>query len=589
MKTLLENNDSIEKSVDTMLGSMSLDEKVGQLMVFPLYGAFITPDIVDLIRRYHIGGLRITQKFQPGTDEHRRKVPAPDYLTRSLPPPDPSTYDRQPELDRISWTPREQVEAVNKLREMAMNRSSGIPLHLVFDQEGEGADFLFGQRLMPYPMGLRATGNPEVAYRAALAIGRQAYAMGANLIHSPVLDVNTNPSNPEIGPRSYSCNPDEVAMYAMASMKGFNEANIACTAKHFPGRGASSSDAHYGLPEIKLSREDLYKNHIQPFRKLIAAGVQAVMAAFTSYPALDPSGQPAAVSEKIIKGLLRDELGFNGIVTTDNIEMGGLLERYGMCEAAVMALNAGCDMILCRSYTPVRKALIESVISAVKDGRYQEKSLDQSVARILRFRANLGLFENGGIVDPDMADKPFNNKEIVNIASEAARKSTLLMRNADDVLPIKSSQKVLLVEQAHHFHKFINNSYSHPGLLWSEMCRYSDNVGVVLVNETVTEEDQRAVMNRLDWADVIVVTGYYNYRSRNELRPYLMSILGAAKVPVVVVANTPYEQFGAPAEARNVIVSFCPSGRENIRAVADTLFGKLVPTANLDTVIRSQG
>ena len=585
MTTLLENNDSIEKSIDTLLGSMSLGQKVGQLMVFPIYGAFITPDIVELVEKFHIGGLRITQKFHPGTDEHRRKVPPPEFLTRSLAGPDEKTYDRQPELERISWSPREQAEAVNRLRAMAMNRRSGIPLHFVFDQEGEGADFIFGQRLLPYPMGLRATGDPEMAYKAALAIGRQAYALGANLIHSPVLDVNTNPANPEIGPRSYSSNPDEVALYAMASMRGFNEANIACTAKHFPGRGASSSDAHYELPEINLSREDLYQNHIEPFRKLIGAGLQAVMAAFTSYPELDPTGRPAAVSEEIIKGLLREELGFNGIITTDNIEMGGLLEKYGMSEAAIMALNAGCDMILCRSYTPVRKGLIESVLTAVKQGRYPEKALDESVARILRFRRNLGLFENGGIVDPELAGLPFNDREIVDITNEAARKSTLLLRNADEVLPINCSQKVLLVEQAHHFHKFINNSYAHPGLLWSEMCRHSDNVGIVLVNETVTEEDQRAVMERLDWADVVVVTGYYNYRSRNQLRSYLMSIIEAAKVPVVVVANTPYEAFGAPSEAQNVIVSFCPSGRENIRAVADMLYGKLKPTADLDTVV----
>lgn len=588
MTTLLEKNDSIGRSVDAMLGSMSLEQKVGQLMVFPLYGALVTPDIVELIERFHIGGLRITQKFHPGADEHRRKVPAPEFLTRSLPLPDAKTYDRQPELERISWTPREQVDSINRLRDMAMNRSNGIPLHFVFDQEGEGADFLFGQRLLPYPMGLRATGDPEMAYKAALAIGRQAHALGANLIHSPVLDVNTNPFNPEIGPRSYSSNPDEVALYAKASLRGFNEAGIACTAKHFPGRGASSSDAHYGLPEINLSREDLYKNHIEPFRRLINGGVQAVMAAFTAYPALDPSGEPAAVSKKIINGLLRKELGFEGIVTTDNIEMGGLLEKYGMSEAAVMALNAGCDMILCRSYTPVRKGLIKSVISAVKEGRYKEESLDESVARILRFRMNLGLFDNGGIVDPDLAGYPFFDKEIEDIANKAARKSTLLLRNLDDVLPIHKNCKVLLVEQVHHFHKFINNSYAHPGMLWSEMCRHSDNVATVLVNETVTREDQRAVMARLDWAEVIVVTGYYNYRSRNELRPFLMPILEAAKVPVVVVSNTPFEQFGAPDVARNVIISFCPSGRESIRAVADTLFGKLIPTASLGSVVISE-
>ncbi len=588
MLTTPKTIDAVDKAVDTLLGSMTLEEKVGQLMVFPIYGALITPDVVELIEKYHIGGIRITQKFHPGADEHRRKTPPPEFLARTLPKPDATTYDRPPELDRITWTPREQVGAVNELRERAMNRRIRIPLHFVFDQEGEGADFLFGQRLLPYPMGLRASGEPVLAYKAALAVGRQAHALGANLIHSPVLDVNTNTLNPEIGPRSYSNNPDEVAEYALASLRGFNEGGIACTAKHYPGRGASSSDAHYGLPEIALSKEELYRNHIEPFRKLIDGGVQAVMAAFTAYPSLDPSGKPAAVSDRIMKSLLREELGFEGIVTTDNIEMGGLLEKYGMSEAAIMSLNAGCDMILCRSYTPVRKGLVESVLAAVKDGRYAESSLDQSVARILKFRMNLGLFENGGIVEPGQADKLFHDPEIIATAEEAARKSTLLLRNEADVLPIRKDQKVLLVEQAHHFHKFINNSYAHPGLLWSEMQRHSDNVRIVLVNETVTEQDQQAVMARLDEADIIVVTGYYNYRSRNSVGDYLKSILAAAKVPVVIVSNTPFDEFGAPKEAESVIVSFCPSGRENIRAVAETLFGKLKPTANLDSLVAKQ-
>ncbi len=123
-----------------------------------------------------------------------------------------------------------------------------------YDQEGEGADFLFNRRLFPYPMGLAASGEPELAYRVALASGRQARALGANMIHSPVLDVNTNPRNPEIGPRAYSDDPAVAAQYAAQSLRGYSEAGIIATGKHFPGRGESEEDAHFGLPVVKLDR-----------------------------------------------------------------------------------------------------------------------------------------------------------------------------------------------------------------------------------------------------------------------------------------------------------------------------------------------
>ncbi len=574
-----KNDDSFaarDRWVDQALGNLTLKQKVGQLMVFPFYSHVITPDVVDLIRNHHVGGLRICQKFHPGSGDGRNGRDLKPYEQRSDHAPGPLTYDRPPTLQRIGCTPAEYAGALNELRDIALERPGGIPLHTAFDQEGEGADFLFQQRLFPFPMGFRNSGDPELAYRVARAIGLQTRALGGNMIHSPVLDVNTHEQNPEIGPRAYSDNPEEVIRYARETLRGFRETGIIATAKHFPGRGASDTDAHFGLPVIGLDGETLRRIHIEPYRVLIQEGLPAIMAAFTAYPGLGAGETPGATSKAVIRELLREELGFDGVVTTDNIQMGGLLEKYEIGEAVLRCLQAGCDLILCRAYSPVRYHILQTVIHAVREGLYTEASLDESVGRILRMRWNMGLSENGGKVAPQRAAAPFDDPEVRNTAIDAARRSILLQRDREGYLPLKKERKVLLVEQAHHFHRFINNSYSHPGMLWQEMRRHSDNVAVVMVEEKVTDHDREAVRRRLDWPDVIVATSYYNYRTGASMLPLLKELKATGK-PVVLVTNTPYAAFGAPEEFPASLVCFCPSGRENLQVAAETLFGKHAP------------
>ncbi|HVU33417.1 MAG TPA: glycoside hydrolase family 3 N-terminal domain-containing protein [Opitutaceae bacterium] len=573
---LLPLDEAGARWVDARLGALTPEQKIGQLMVFPHYGAFITPDVVDLVERYHVGGLRIAQKFAPGTADHRG-VGAnadPERL------PDADTWDRPENLDRIACTAREFAATLNELRERALARPGGVPLHTAFDQEGEGADLLFEQRLFPHPMGQAASGDPHLAFRIARAIGRQAHAVGANMIHSPVVDVNTEPLNPEIGPRAYGDTAATVTPFALAALRGFASAGIAATAKHFPGRGPSRSDAHFGLPEIALSRAELLEQHIAPYRALIEAGLPCVMAAFTSYPALGAANVPAATSRAVVTDLLRGELGFEGVVTTDNIQMGGLLARYGMGEAVVRCLVAGCDLVLCRAYSPQRRRVLEAVREAVRSGRFAERDLDAAVRRVLTLRWKMGLAATGGLVDADRAGSLFHDPEIVDLADEAATRGTVLLRDRTGMLPLPRDRRILLVEQVHHFHRFINNGYAHPGVLWRELRGQAPNIATVAVNETVTDSDREAIRRRVAEADIIVVTSYYNYRSHALMLPVLEELRAAGR-PLVVVSNTPYEAFGVPAWVDTAVVSFCPSGRENIRAVAEILLGRREATARL--------
>jgi beta-N-acetylhexosaminidase len=259
-------------------------------------------------------------------------------------------------------------------------------------------------------------------------------------------------------------------------------------------------------------------------------------------------------------------------VTTDNVQMGGLLAKWDMGEAVVRCLIAGCDLVLCRAYSPQRLQVLTAVKAAVRSGRWAESALDESVRRILALRWQMGLAKNGGKVDAARAGALFHDPEIMATTKEAAERTTVLLRDRAGLVPLPRDRKVLLVEQIHHFHRFINNSYAHPGMLWQELRALLPNVATVAVNEKLTDKDREAIRARIADADVIVTTSYYNYRSHAIMMPMLEELRASGK-PLVIVSNTPYERFGVPAWADTAVVNFCMSGRENVRAVAEVLAG----------------
>ncbi len=574
-------NSAKEKWVDNLLGKMDLDQKVGQLLVFGFCGPVITPDVIELIQKYNVGGLRISQKFRSMTlinDVKPGTEPSENTL-ESLHLPKDNFRDYAYNSGSVSCTPEEYAGTLNRLRDYALDRKLGIPLHFTIDQEGNGSDdLLSGMRFFPQAMGYAASGDPDLAYRAALCIGKQARALGVNMVHSPVLDVNSNPNNPEIGTRAYSDN-GEVARYALESLKGLQETGLVATGKHFPGRGESDTDAHWSLPSVKLDQKTLHREHIAPYRVLIKSGLGAIMIANCCYPALGAKDIPACMSKEIVTDLLRDELGFKGVITTDNMMMGGALEKFTICEAIIRTIEAGCDLVLCRDESPLRLQIIEEILAAVKSGRLSESKIDSSVKRILKMRHDMGLAENGGKVEAQKALKLFNDPFIVKTAVEAAQKSVLLLRDEANVLPLRPEQKVLLIEQIFPTHTAVNNMYSHPGLLWDELCNLSNNVGSVEIPYVPSESDYERVFRRMHEADVIVATNYYYHKMAVTNTDFVRQLKKYGK-PMVVITNTPYK-FGAPDDIKTVIVSFNPGGRENLRAVAEVAYGKLKSTAKL--------
>ncbi len=569
-----------QKWIDETIGQMNLDQKVGQMMVFGLCGPIITPDTIEMITKYHVGGVRISQIFRVITLNNDVKPgEEPDPMTmKSMHPPTGLNKDYSYPKAPPRATAGEYAAMLNTLRRISLERQLGIPVHFTIDQEGSGSDdMLGGQRLFPHPMGISSSGDPSLAYRVAKAIGLQARALGANMIHSPVLDVNTNPKNPEIGTRAYGDTAETVTTYALESLKGFLEAGLIPTGKHFPGRGESMADAHWGLPSVDLDKDTLFAKHIKPYTEMIAAGLPAIMTAHSLYPALGVTEKPSSMTRSLVTDYLRGELGFKGVITTDNMMMGGILKQYEMSEAIVQALIAGNDLILCRDESPVRIKILEDVKKAVQDGRLPEKEVDEKLQRILGMRWDMGIVEKPE-TDPQAADEMTRDSFVVNTAEEAAEKSVTVLRDNQNALPLRKENKILLVEQIFPSQASQNNMYSHPGLLWEEMLQHAPNVGQIEIENIPGDSDRARIRRRLesDDFDIIVTTNYYYHKAAAAIGDIVRELMQTGK-PVVVVTNTPYE-FGAEPDFPSVVVCYQPGGREHMKAVANMLFGKVKST-----------
>ncbi len=274
---------------------MSLEQKVGQCLVIGFVGTMVTPAILHRIRSYTPAGIRTGLTFRTKDTVHDPYAYSKEHADRTLRKPRGTVKDLTVGLP-VPWcTNEEYCRFLNVLKAEALKNGLGIPLHVTLDMEGDASADYFrgGIRFFPSPMGIASTGDPRLARDVAWATAAQLVPLGYDWIHSPVLDVNTNPLNPEIGSRSYGETAEAVIRYGREALAGFKAGGLITTGKHFPGRGASSTDAHGSLPEIAISRKEM-DTHLASFQALIDAGLPSVMSAHTTYPALDPSGHRGA-------------------------------------------------------------------------------------------------------------------------------------------------------------------------------------------------------------------------------------------------------------------------------------------------------
>jgi beta-N-acetylhexosaminidase len=324
----------------------------------------------------------------------------------------------------------------------ALQSLASVPLLIASDFERGAGGQVDGATAFPPLMALGAIDSEETAYAMGRITALEGRAMGVHLTYAPVMDVNINPDNPIINTRSVGENPAQVGRLGKAFIRGCQDNGLLATAKHFPGHGDTEVDSHIALAAILGDRERLERVELAPFRQAIDAGVHAVMVSHLAVPALDPVPHtPATLSPAIVTGLLRGRLGFQGLIVSDAMEMGGITTLYPAGEAAVKAVQAGIDLILLPADAD---QAIDALIQAVRAGAISRQRLDESVRRILTSKAGLGLHKNK-LVDPASLDERVAAKESVATALKAFENAVTLVKNDGPVLPLAGDGRKLAV------------------------------------------------------------------------------------------------------------------------------------------------
>lgn len=377
-----------------LIDSLPLEHKVGQLFML----AFAGPDLAyarQLVEQYQIGGF---------------------YLT------DDNAADPQ------------QAAALNlELQKLAALRSVDAPLILGVDQEGAWSVLTKYTDTGPGNLALGVVDDIKLTARQYQSMALQMQALGYNTVLAPCVDVNSNPDNPIIGQRSFGAEPALVSRHSSAAVTAILQTGMLACAKHFPGHGDTATDSHNGLPVVDLALTELLDTHLQPFVAAIEAGVPLLMTSHICYPQLDAE-YPATLSPLILTQLLRQQLGFDGVVLTDSMNMGAMRRHYGPVEAAVQALRAGADMIMLSEehyenavtdYQALQRQTIEGVIAAVRSGELAPSVIDAALQRVLLLRYQLA--------EPKI--RPLPDGAVV--AAEAARRACLVLRDQAGMLPLQ--------------------------------------------------------------------------------------------------------------------------------------------------------
>ena len=324
---------------------MSLEDKIGQMILAGISGTTMDANAKKLISQFHVGGII----FYKNNFE----------------------------------TPAQTVQLVNQLK---AGNSSSLPLLLGVDQEGGSVTRLPGG-LVNFPPNkqIGQVNNPEFSYKVGTLLGQELKEFGLNLDFAPVLDINSNPNNPVIGDRSFGNNSEIVSKLGIQTMKGIQSQNVITTIKHFPGHGDTSVDSHLDLPIVNKSLKELKELELIPFERAINQGADVVMVAHILLPQLDKTN-PGSMSKAVMTDLLRKQLGFTGVIITDDMTMGAITEHFDIGKASVESVKAGSDIILVgHDYNNVVK-IISSLKTAVQNGEISEQRLNESIERIIQLK-----------------------------------------------------------------------------------------------------------------------------------------------------------------------------------------------------------
>jgi beta-N-acetylhexosaminidase len=552
-----EANQSVEARVQGLLHQMTLEEKVGQLFITYAYGetadttnpadvaanrqAWGVDNAKQLIDKYHLGGI-IYYAWSNNVNN-----------------------------------PRQIAGLSNGIQRAEAGQRLPIPALIATDQEG-GIVARVGPPATQFPgnMALGAGRSTDDANQAASITGQELKALGINQDYAPVSDVNVNAQNPVIGVRSFGSDPGLVAGMASAQVDGYQGAGIAATAKHFPGHGDTDKDSHIALPTITHTRDQWEQIDKPPFQADIDHDIDVIMTAHITVPALDPTpGLPATLSKPIMTGILRQEMHFDGVIVTDALGMGGVSGQFGDDKVPVMALNAGVDMLL-KSPDGKLDLQYNSVLEAVRNGDIPMWRINQSVARILRLKFTLGLFDNP-YVDESAINGVVGTPEHLAAAQRITDRTTTLVKNDAGVLPLSASQRRRILVTGW--------GAGTTQTLAADLAARGQDVERYYTGSPSDAQIATAVQ-KANASDLTVVTAGKAWADTTQQK--LVHALVASGRPVVVVAvQDPYD-IAYFTEAPTYLTTYS-YGAVALTSLTSVLFGDVAPQGKLPVMIPKAG
>ncbi|GCD45652.1 glycoside hydrolase family 3 protein [Streptomyces paromomycinus] len=538
-----------------LVSRMNLEEKVGQLFVMRVYGHSATdPDPADaeanrkemgvsnaaeLVAKYHLGGI-----IYFGWAHNTRD-------------------------------PHQIADLSNGIQRAAAAQRVPVPLLISTDQEhGIVARIGAPATLFPGAMALGAGRSREDARTAGRIAGEELYAMGIRQDYAPVADVNVNPANPVIGVRSFGSEPKAVARLVTAQVQGYQRAGVAATAKHFPGHGDTDTDSHVGLPYIRHTAEEWERLDAPPFRAAIEAGIDSIMTAHIVVPAFDASEDPATLSRPILTGVLRERLGFDGVVVTDSLGMQGVRTKYGDARVPVLALKAGVDQLL---NPPDIAVAFASVLKAVRTGELTERAIDEKLIRILLLKERRGLFDDP-YTTHRAVERSVGTRRHLATADRIADRTTTLLVNDDGLLPLsRRAQRRLLVAGADAASP--SGTGGPPTKVLAETFNQLGFTATALPTGTApTQELIDRAVTALRTQDAAIVTTY-NVTAASSQRALVEALLGTGKPVVQVAVRNPYDIAQLPG-VRAALATYSWTDVE-LRAAARVIAGRRDPEGKL--------
>jgi beta-N-acetylhexosaminidase len=519
--------------VDSTLRKMTLDQKVGQMLVPSFQSSFISTDsdefdrLVRLVHEYHVGGFHVFGASEP--------APAvllnPTYGTVTL------------------GQPLAAASTLNRLQAIVP-----VPLLNTADFEAGAGFRLMGTTAFPRLMAFGAADDERLAREAGRITAVESRAIGVHVNFAPVVDVNNNPRNPVINTRAFGEDPARVGALAAAYIEGLQEAGMLATLKHFPGHGDTDVDSHLGLPVIRHPRERLDRVELPPFHAGIVAGAAAVMTGHIEMPALDATpGAPTTLSRPIVTGLLRREMGFGGLIYTDSMGMHAITEMLPPGEAAVRAVLAGNDVVL---HSPDDAAAFDAMKEAIEQGRIDAGQVDASVRRILRAKARLGLHRTSA-VNLDTLPTIVGTRAHAAVADEVSRRSMTLIKDDRNLVPLRLPPEAAVLYLSVLDYPTGWRIAAPSRTFLPELRRRWPNVTAIELSDRTTPAELELVRAAAGRYDAIVASIFVrtaSFSGRMDLAPQIVDVLRTVgnlsarrNVPfVAVLFGNPYMSMAMP-------------------------------------------